>query len=316
MAEIYLAGGCFWGAEKYLASIRGVLETQVGYANGKTENPTYEDVCRRDTGHAETVRVVYDPGVLPLDFLLSLFYEAIDPTSVNRQGNDRGVQYRTGVYYADEADLPVIRRSIDKLQEKRGRPVAVEVRPLESFYPAEEYHQKYLDKNPSGYCHIGPGKFKRAAEAVVSPSGYAAPDRETLRGSLSPVQFEVTQHSATEPPFKNEFWDQYRPGIYVDVTTGEPLFSSTDKFESGCGWPSFSKPIDPDVVREKSDETHGMVRTEVRSRAGDAHLGHVFPDGPRDKGGLRYCINSASLRFIPREDMAREGYGYLVDLVE
>ena len=315
MSEIYLAGGCFWGAEKYIASIRGVGETQVGYANGKTEKPTYEDVCRRDTGHAETVRVVYDPAVLPLGFLLSLYYEAVDPTSLNRQGNDRGVQYRTGIYYTDKADRPVIEASLAVLQKKLGKPVAIEAVPLQNFYPAEEYHQKYLDKNPGGYCHIGPAKFKRAASAVVPPN-YRPADPETLRKTLTPEQFAVTQDAATEPPFHNAFWNQYRSGIYVDITSGEPLFLSADKFESGCGWPSFSKPIDPAVVLEKSDTAHGMVRTEVRSRLGDAHLGHVFPDGPKDRGGLRYCINSASLRFIPKEDMEREGYGYLLDLVK
>jgi peptide methionine sulfoxide reductase msrA/msrB len=316
MAEIYLAGGCFWGAEKYIASIRGVKETQVGYANGTTAAPSYEDVCRRGTGHAETVRVVYDPAVLPLSFLLSLYYEVIDPTSLNRQGNDRGVQYRTGIYYTDDDDRPVIAASVAALQEKLGKPVAVEAGPLENFFPAEEYHQKYLDKNPGGYCHIGPDKFKRAAAAAVNPSDYRPPDKAALRLSLTPEQYAVTQDSATEPPFRNEFWDQYKPGIYVDITTGEPLFSSADKFESGCGWPSFSKPLDPAVVREKQDASLSRLRTEVRSRLGDAHLGHVFPDGPKDKGGLRYCINSAALRFIPKEDMAQEGYGYLTELVE
>ena len=316
MAEIYLAGGCFWGAEKYLAAIRGVLKTQVGYANGTTENPSYEDVCRRGTGHAEAVRVVYDKAVLPLKFLLSLYYEAVDPTSLNRQGNDRGVQYRTGIYYTDADDRPVIDASIAGLREKLAKPVAIEVGPLKNFSPAEEYHQKYLDKNPGGYCHIGTDKFSRAAAAVVDPSAYSPPDRAALRASLTPAQYAVTQEAATEPPFSNEFWDHTRPGIYVDITTGEPLFSSADKFESGCGWPSFSKPLDPDVVREKKDASLGRIRTEVRSRLGDAHLGHVFSDGPRDTGGLRYCINSAALRFIPKEDMDREGYGYLTDLAE
>lgn len=316
MAEIYLAGGCFWGMEKYLSLIRGVQNTQVGYANGATANPTYEDVCRRGTGHAETVRVEYDPALLPLDRLLSLYYEAVDPTALNRQENDRGVQYRTGIYYTDPSDLPVIRRSLDALQSALDKPIAIEALPLQNFHPAEDYHQKYLDKNPGGYCHIGPDKFKRAAAARVDAAGYAAPDPAALRKALTPEQYAVTQESATEPPFQGEFWNHYRPGLYVDITTGEPLFSSSDKFESGCGWPSFSKPIDPEVVKEKRDLSHGMNRTEVRSRAGDAHLGHVFTDGPRDKGGLRYCINSAALRFIPKEDMTREGYGYLLDLIE
>lgn len=187
--------------------------------------------------------------------------------------------------------------------------------PLRNFSPAEEYHQKYLSKNPTGYCHIGKGQFERAAKALVNPAVYPVPDTDSLRENLTSKQYEVTQHNATEPSFQNEFYQTFDPGIYVDVTTGEPLFSSSDKFESGCGWPSFSKPIDPNVIREKSDDSHGMVRTEVRSRAGNAHLGHVFHDGPEKLGGVRYCINSASLRFIPKEDMEREGYGYLLSLI-
>ncbi len=316
MAEIYLAGGCFWGMEKYIASVRGVKATEVGYANGKTVNPSYQEVCHNDTGHAETVKVVYDPNIVPLDFLLDLYYSAIDPTSVNRQGGDAGTQYRTGIYYLDEADFKVIKQSILNLQKRFDKPIAIEVKPLENFYAAEDYHQKYLDKNPGGYCHIRPEKFEQAAKAVVNPANYAVPETEVLQKNLSEMQYKVTQNSATEPPFQNEFFDHYRAGIYVDITSGEPLFSSSDKFESGCGWPAFSKPIDPSVVREKSDMTHGMVRTEVRSRVGDAHLGHVFNDGPKEKGGLRYCINSASLRFVPKEDMEKGGYGYLMDLVE
>lgn len=316
MAEIYLAGGCFWGMEKYLASIRGVTETKAGYANGKTTCPTYEQVCHENTGHAETVRVKYDPDIIELSFLLELYFEAIDPTSVNRQGNDRGEQYRTGIYYTDRADRAVIDRSITRLQSKFSKPIAIEAGPLENFYPAEENHQKYLEKNPGGYCHIGEAAIKRAKTAAVNPALYSAGDRETLKNSLTEQQYQVTQKSATEPPFQNSYWDVFRPGIYVDITTGEPLFSSSEKFESGCGWPSFSRPIDPGVVREETDLSHGMIRREVRSRTGDAHLGHVFQDGPREKGGLRYCINSASLRFIPREDMERKGYGYLLELAK
>lgn len=316
MAEIYLAGGCFWGMEKYLAAIRGVTKTEVGYANGKTERPSYEDVCYRDTGHAEAVRVVYDPARVSLRFLLNLYFEAVDPVAVNRQGNDRGTQYRTGIYYTGEGDKPVIEAAIAALQEEYAEPIAIEVASLANFYRAEAYHQNYLDKNPRGYCHIGRDAFARAAAAAVDPKVYEAKSEEELKASLSPVQYQVTRHSATEAPFENAFFDRFEPGIYVDITSGEPLFSSTDKFESGCGWPSFSKPIDPDVVKAKRDNSHGMRRTEVRSRVGDAHLGHVFPDGPKEKGGLRYCINSASLRFIPKAEMEGEGYGYLLDLVE
>ncbi len=316
MSEIYLAGGCFWGMEKYIAAIHGVQATQVGYANGTTENPTYEEVCRQNTGHAETVYVRYDPEILPLEFLLELYYEAVDPVSHNRQGGDIGAQYRTGIYFISEQDRPVIEHSIARLQSRYDKPIAIEVAPLRNFGPAEEYHQKYLSKNPGGYCHIRQGQFEKAANALVNPAAYPVPDSDSLRINLTPAQYAVTQHSATEPPFQNEFYQTFVPGIYVDVTTGEPLFSSRDKFESGCGWPSFSKPIDPNVIREQSDSTHGMMRTEVRSRAGDAHLGHVFDDGPEKLGGLRYCINSASLRFIPKEDMAREGYGYLLSLID
>jgi peptide methionine sulfoxide reductase msrA/msrB len=315
MSEIYLAGGCFWGMEKYIASIRGVQSTQVGYANGKTEHPTYEEVCYRNTGHAETVHVIYDPEIVSLDFLLQLYYESIDPVSVNRQGGDSGTQYRTGIYFVNEEDRPVIERSIALLQKRYDKPIAIEVKPLCSFSPAEEYHQKYLDKNPGGYCHIRKDKFEKAAKAVVDPAAYPAQGADVLSKNLTPAQYEVTQNSATEPPFQNEFYNAFKPGIYVDITTGEPLFASNDKFESGCGWPSFSKPIDPNVIREKTDTSHGMMRTEVRSRTGDAHLGHVFNDGPKNLGGLRYCINSASLRFIPKEDMESEGYGYLLGLI-
>ena len=314
MSEIYLAGGCFWGLEKYLAAIPGVQATQVGYANGATENPTYEEVCNQNTGHAETVQVIYDAGVLSLEFLLKLYYEVVDPVSHNRQGGDTGEQYRTGIYFVSEEDRPVIERSIMQLQGRYHKPVAIEVMPLRNFSPAED-HQKYLDKNPGGYCHIGKEQFERAARVLVNPTAYPMPDADSLRKKLTPAQYEVTQHSATEPPFQNEFYQTFMSGIYVDIATGEPLFSSSDKFESGCGWPSFSKPIDPDVIREKSDISHGMMCTEVRSRAGNSHLGHVFHDGPEKSGGLRYCINSASLQFIPKKDMEREGYGYLLSLI-
>ena len=314
--EIYLAGGCFWGTEKYMASVPGVLDTQVGYANGKTANPTYEEVCHRNTGHAETVKVVYDTGKLPLPFLLELYYECIDPTSLNRQGGDKGTQYRTGVYYKKPEDEQVIRDSLNKLQGRLEKPVAVECLPLDNYYPAEEYHQKYLDKNPDGYCHIGKAKIEKAAQASEDPTVYAPADQKTLKSELTEKQYRVTQEADTEPPFQNEFWNHYEPGIYVDVTTGEPLFASSDKFESGCGWPSFSRPIDPHVVKEFMDKSLFRVRTEVRSRVGDAHLGHGFVDGPEELGGLRYCINSASLRFIPKAEMEAKGYGKLLTYVK
>ncbi len=316
LKTIYLAGGCFWGTEKYLEQIEGVVSTEVGYANGQTENPSYEDVCYKNTGHAETVKVEYDANVLSLKDLLMLFYEVIDPTSVNRQGNDVGAQYRTGIYYIDETDLPIIKESLKELKREYPVPLAIEVEPLSNYYPAEEYHQKYLDKNPGGYCHIGEEEFAKAKALQAAKKPYQVKSKEELENTLTPLQYEVTQNSATEPPFQNEYWQNFKEGIYVDITTGEPLFVSTDKFESGCGWPSFSKPISPDLVRELNDNSHGMQRIEVRSKTGDAHLGHVFPDGPRELGGLRYCINSASLQFIPKEEMAAKGYSCLLKLLE
>ena len=317
--EIYLAGGCFWGTEHFLKLIDGVEATQVGYANGNIANPTYKQVCTGTTDFAETVKVQSDPVKVDLPFIIDLYFKTIDPTSVNKQGNDRGTQYRTGIYYTDPADLSVIQETVHRLAATYTRPLAVEMKPLENFYPAEEYHQDYLDKNPGGYCHIHPELFDLARKAKMqkkSAPAYSKPDDAALRSKLTPEQYAVTQKNATELAFHNDYWDEHRPGIYVDITTGEPLFVSTDKFDSGCGWPSFSKPIDRKLIQEKMDTSHGMVRTEVRSAAGDAHLGHVFTDGPADKGGLRYCINSASLRFIPKDKMKVEGYGDYIDLVK
>ncbi|HOW22339.1 MAG TPA: peptide-methionine (R)-S-oxide reductase MsrB [Sedimentibacter sp.] len=312
---IYLAGGCFWGTEKYLSMIKGVVETEVGYANGNTENPSYEDVCRRNTGHAETVKVVYDPEKIELKNLLKLFYKAIDPVSVNRQGNDIGSQYRTGVYYVDKEDEAVIKESLAELQKEYSEPLVVEVMELKNYYPAEEYHQKYLDKNPGGYCHIGAAEFHELEEAQKDTK-YKVKSKGELHMTLTEMQYNVTQNNATEPPFDNEYYDNFEEGIYVDITSGEPLFTSRDKFDSGCGWPSFSKPIDDKVIKEKLDLSHGMLRTEVRAANSDSHLGHVFNDGPIESGGLRYCINSASLEFIPKEKMKERGYGDLLYLFE
>lgn len=314
--EIYLAGGCFWGTEKYFQSVPGVLLAEVGYANGNTTNPTYEDVCYRNTGHAETVKIIYDDEKIGLPYLLDLYYDVIDPVSVNRQGNDVGIQYRTGIYFTDPDDESIILESIQNLQKSYKERIAIEIKPLDNYYKAEEYHQKYLDKNPHGYCHIGIEKFVQAEKALDPTRRYQKRSREELKESLSNLQFEVTQNNKTEPPFRNLYNNVFDEGIYVDITTGEPLFVSTDKFESGCGWPSFSRPIDDELIKKVKDLSHGMIRTEVRSATGNAHLGHVFTDGPKDQGGLRYCINSASLRFIPKERMEQEGYGEYLKLLE
>lgn len=325
-SEIYFAGGCFWGTEHFLKQINGVTNTQVGYANGKTniKNPTYEQVCSGDTDFAETVKVDYNRQEVDLKLLVDLFFKTIDPTSLNRQGNDRGSQYRTGIYYTDKNDLPIIKEAVETLAKNYSKPIVVEIKPLVNFYEAENYHQDYLEAHPGGYCHISPALFDVAKKAnrkkiidVVQPEKkFSKPDDATLRSKLTTEQYEVTQKNATERAFKNEYWNETREGIYVDITTGEPLFISTDKFDSGCGWPSFSKPIDKSLITEKSDHSYGMQRTEVRSKTGNAHLGHVFNDGPINKGGLRYCINSASLKFIPKAKMKEEGYADYLPLLD
>lgn len=307
MREIYLAGGCFWGVEEYFRRIEGILETEVGYANGNTENPTYEEVCRKNTGFAEAVWIKYDETVLPLQDLLKRFFRIIDPTLLDRQGPDIGNQYRTGIYYTDTSDVEIIQKEIKILATKYSDEIRTEVIPLKNYYRAEEYHQKYLVKNPHGYCHVDLGL---AEEDLIEPPVFAKKTEEQLKAELSEIQFNVTQNAFTEPPFRNEYHDHFEEGIYVDITTGEPLFLSDDKFESGCGWPSFARPISKEIVSYYQDDSHGMSRTEVKSTLGDSHLGHIFPDGPEELGGLRYCINSAALRFIPKDRLAEEGYGF------
>lgn len=308
--EIYFAGGCFWGTEHFFSLVPGVVETEVGYANSKVASPSYKEVCSGETDAAETVRVVYSPDSVDVAKLVELYMLTIDPTSVDRQGNDIGTQYRTGIYYADRETGAEVAKAVQPYKERYGSDFAVEVEPLKNFYTAEDYHQDYLDKNPRGYCHINPRLFE-----VARNSGKGVGRKEQLRQKLTPIQYAVTQENATEPPFRNKYWDEHRKGIYVDVVSGEPLFSSSDKFDSGCGWPSFTQPIESEVVKEKRDLSHGLDRIEVRSTDSDSHLGHVFNDGPREAGGLRYCINSASLRFIPLEDMEREGYGEYIKYV-
>lgn len=317
-AEIYFAGGCFWGTERYFQQIHGVVETTVGYANGTIDNPTYQDVCTDTTGFAETVRVRYNPRQLPLTYLVQLFFRAIDPTSLNRQGHDVGTQYRTGIYYTNEHDKYVLEAEWYKLQRRVSGTVVVEVKPLSNFFTAEEYHQDYLVKNPDGYCHLPLSMFDfaRKANPETPRRDYAVPDAETLRQRLTPLQWAVTQEGSTEPPFDNPYDGEHRAGIYVDVVTGEPLFLSTDKFDSGCGWPAFSKPIDMTTLEERHDSSHGMSRVEVLAHHSGSHLGHVFTDGPAETGGLRYCINSASLRFVPVEDMERQGYGAYLPMLQ
>lgn len=307
MAEIYLAGGCFWGLEEYFSRIEGIKKTTVGYANGQVESTNYQLIHQTD--HAETVHLIYDEKRISLREILLYYFRVIDPLSVNKQGNDVGRQYRTGVYYTDQADKAVIEQVFVEQEKQLGQKIAVELEPLRHYVLAEDYHQDYLKKNPGGYCHIN---VNDAYQPLVDPGQYEKPTDAELKEQLSEEQYQVTQHSATERPFHNAYNATFEEGIYVDVTTGEPLFFAGDKFESGCGWPSFSRPIAREVLKYYEDKSHGMERIEVRSRSGNAHLGHVFTDGPEATGGLRYCINSAALRFIPKEKMEAEGYAYLL----
>ena len=307
MAEIYLAGGCFWGLEEYFSRVSGVLQTSVGYANGQVETTNYQLI--KETDHAETVQVIYDEKLVSLREILLYYFRVIDPLSVNQQGNDRGRQYRTGIYYLEEADLPTINTVVREQELLIGRKIAVEVEKLRHYILAEDYHQDYLKKNPGGYCHID---VRDAEKPLIDAANYEKPSQAVLRESLSEESYRVTQEAATEAPFSNAYDQTFEEGIYVDITTGEPLFFAKDKFASGCGWPSFSRPISKELIHYYQDLSHGMERIEVRSRSGNAHLGHVFTDGPQELGGLRYCINSASLRFIAKDEMEEAGYGYLL----
>lgn len=309
--EIYLAGGCFWGVEAYFARLSGVLDVTAGYANGKIDETSYALLSQ--TAHAETVHIRYNPSVISLREILLHYFRIIDPLSVNQQGNDIGVQYRTGIYYTKLEDLPTIYEVMREQEKIYGKPLAVEVESLKHYILAEDYHQDYLAKNPNGYCHIN---LSMASEPVIDTQKHQVKTDQELKESLTKLQYEVTRENKTEPPFQNEYWSFEEEGIYVDITSGEPLFSSLDKFDSGCGWPSFSKTIAKEVMKYRGDNSHGMQRVEIRSRIGDAHIGHVFEDGPKDKGGLRYCVNSASVRFIPKEEMDSLGYGYLLYLFD
>lgn len=310
--KIYLAGGCFWGTDHLMSLVPGVVSTVAGYANSIVPDPSYRMVCSGKTGAAESVEVTYDPDKVGLSDLLTLYFRSIDPLSVNKQGNDIGTQYRTGIYYTDTEDLPVIRAVVATIGRRYSRPLAVEVEPLRNFYPADEHHQDYLYKNPRGYCHINRELFAEARNL----SSRGASVKDDLRRRLTPLQWEVTQNGATERPFDNEYDHEFRPGIYVDITDGTPLFVSSNKYNSGCGWPAFTRPITEESLTEHLDTSYNRIRTEVRSAKSGSHLGHVFNDGPADEGGLRYCINSASLRFIPLDRMEAEGYSRYIPLVK
>lgn len=302
------AGGCFWCMEPPYAKIPGVIKVMPGYTGGHTENPTYEQVCAGVTGHYEAVEVTYDPETVSFEQLLEVFWRQIDPTDAFGQFADRGRQYQAAIFYQDDAEKRVAEDSKRRIQRLFEKEVCTQILPASVFYPAEGGHCEYYKKNPGHYSRYKAGSGR---EAYIN----SVWSKEALKKRLSPLQYSVTQENGTEPPFRNDYWDNHEPGLYVDVISGEPLFTSLDKFDSGCGWPSFTKPVDERRVDEEEDLSHGMIRTEVRTKGSDAHLGHVFPDGP-GPSGLRYCINSASLRFISLADLEKKGYGEYKELFE
>lgn len=308
------AGGCFWCMVSPFEEEPGIVKVVSGYTGGHAPNPTYKEVCSETTGHYEAVQITFDPAVYSYRDLVELFWRQIDPTDEGGQFHDRGDSYRTAIFYHSEEQKRIAEESKQALEEsgRFSKRIVTPILPATEFYPAEDYHQDYHKKNPFRYKMYRKGSGR---DAFIKETWKDSKRDEELKNRLTPLQYEVTQNNGTEPPFRNEYWNNREQGIYVDIISGEPLFSSHDQFDSGCGWPSFTKPLNEKDIKQEMDVSHNMVRVEVRSKSADSHLGHVFDDGPKPTG-LRYCINSAALRFIPKDKLEEEGYASYLTLFE